>query len=70
MTEVENLNEWFLVVHTSPVLNLDDEQLFRFCQLNRELNIERTSDGDLIFMAPESGGRGSGNSELNFQFAR
>ena len=33
-----------LVVHTRPVIDMDDEQFFQFCQLNRDLRIERTAE--------------------------
>src|SRR6266480_3820589 len=44
-----------LVVHTRPVLNMDDDQFFRFCRINRDLQLERTAEGDIIIMAPEAG---------------
>ena len=47
-----------VIVHTRPVLDMDDEQFFQFCQLNRDLQIERTAEGDIVIMPPE-GGRGS-----------
>ncbi len=57
-----------LVVHTRPVINMDDEQFFQFCQLNRDLQIERTAEGDIIIMAPEAGSSGLGSSELTLAF--
>ncbi len=57
-----------LVVHTRPVLDMDDEQFFRFCQINRDLQIERTAEGDIIIMAPEAGSSGLGSSELTLAF--
>jgi Uma2 family endonuclease len=50
-----------LLVHTRPVLELDDEKLFQLCQINPEVRIERTAEGDLIFMTPEGGSSGCGN---------
>ncbi len=32
-----------LVVHTRPAIDLDEQQ---FCQLNRDLHIERTTEGE------------------------
>lgn len=46
---------------------LDGDALFEFCAANRELRIERTSDGDLIIMPPTGGETGSRNSELTIQ---
>jgi len=57
-----------LVVHTRPVINMDDEQFFRFCQLNRDLQLERTSEGDIIIRAPEAGSSGLGSSKLTVAF--
>jgi Uma2 family endonuclease len=52
-------------IHTRPVLDLsDDDRFFQFCQINNELRIERTADGDIIVMTPEGGGSGRGNSKL------
>src|SRR6266516_3216774 len=57
-----------LIIHTRPVIDMDDEQFFQFCQLNRDLRIERTAEGDIIIMAPEAGSSGRGGSELVFLF--
>jgi Uma2 family endonuclease len=49
------------VLHFGPLLKkLSDDDFFEFCQANRDLRIERTSDGDIIIMSPtgsETGGR-------------
>jgi Uma2 family endonuclease len=36
-----------------PVIHLTDDQLYALCQINQELWIERTAEGDLVIMAPE-----------------
>src|SRR5947208_2135210 len=59
-----------LVVHTRPIIDMDDEQFFQFCQLNRDLQIERTAEGDIIIMPPEAGSSGLGSSKLNARFAQ
>lgn len=53
-----------LVLHLAPVLELDDQHFFEFCQLNRDLRIERTSQGDLLIMPPTGGETGKINFEL------
>jgi Uma2 family endonuclease len=53
-----------LVIHTRPVFDMSDEQLFQFCQLNRNLQIERTADGDLIVSGPDGGSIGLGCTKL------
>ena len=45
-------------------LKMNDDEYFQFCQLNPELRIERTSDGDIIVMAPTGGKTGKQNAKL------
>src|SRR5262249_13348962 len=42
----------------------NDEEYFHFCQLNRDLRIERTSEGEIIVMAPTGGKSGQQNAKL------
>jgi len=46
------------IVHFRPVIELTEDQFFEFCQINRELRIERTAEGDLVIMPPEGGETG------------
>jgi len=46
---------------------MTDADFFRFCQLNRDWRIERTSDGDLIVMPPASSDSGHRNFSLTTQ---
>lgn len=55
-----------LEVQFDPVITMDDEQFFQFCQLNRDLRIERTATGKVIIMSPAGGETGSRNAELTF----
>jgi Uma2 family endonuclease len=48
---------------------LDDDDLFEFCAANSDLQIERTSDGELIIMPPTGGETGRRNFDLIGQFA-
>lgn len=45
-------------------LKMNDDEYFQFCQLNPELRIERTSEGDIIVMAPTGGKTGRQNAKL------
>ncbi|MBA2693179.1 MAG: Uma2 family endonuclease [Rubrobacter sp.] len=45
----------------------DDDWLFAFCQMNDELRIERTSDGELEIEMPTGGETSDRNSEINMQ---
>ena len=37
------------------VLDWSEEEFFRFCQANRELQIERTAEGEILVMSPAGG---------------
>ena len=53
-----------VVVHFEPSkLRMNNEEFFEFCQLNPELRIERTSEGDIIVMAPTGGKTGRQNAK-------
>ena len=53
-----------LVLHLEPAIRLTDEQFFEFCQLNRDLRIERTATGDLQIMSPTGSETGGANFDL------
>jgi Uma2 family endonuclease len=44
-----------ILLHLRPLIKLTDDQLFELCQINQELWIERTAEGDLVIMPPEGG---------------
>ena len=58
---------WPLVLRLKPALKLSERQFFEFCQVNGELRIERTADGELEIMPPAGSATGYRNSELNWQ---
>jgi Uma2 family endonuclease len=53
-----------LLVHLRPVIELTEDQFFEFCQINQDLRIERTAEGDLVIMPPEGGETGNRNAVL------
>jgi Uma2 family endonuclease len=53
----------------APLFELDDDQLYDFCQLNRDLDIERDAHGVLVLMAPVGGGSSARNLEVCRQLA-
>src|SRR5436190_11135774 len=65
-----SLLEQPVVVHTRHAIELDDEQFFRLCQANRDLQIERTAQGDILITAPEGGSSGRASSKLTALFDR
>ena len=44
-----------VVLHMRPAIEMDEEQFFEFCQINRGWRIERSAQGDLEVMAPTGG---------------
>ena len=57
-----------IVLTMPPALTMDDEQFFEFCQINRELRIERTSEGRIIIMPLTGGETGNRNFNIIGQF--
>lgn len=43
---------WPVVLQMRPIVELNDDQFFEFCQLNRDWRIERTAEGELVVMPP------------------
>ena len=62
MTQIYQAESAPLVVQLHPVIEMTDEQFFAFCQINRELRIERSARGELVIMSPT----GSETGERNF----
>ncbi len=56
-----------IVVQLHPVVNLSDDQLCEFCQVNRDLRIERNAQGELLIMPPAGTDMGDHNAELTTQ---
>ena len=56
-----------LVVQLAPVIELSKDQFFEFCQLNRDLRIERNAKGELLIMPPAGGETGRGNAGITAQ---
>lgn len=52
-----------------PLRKMTAQEFFEFCQLNRDLRLELTSEGDLIIMPPTGGKSGRRNSKLNLRLA-
>ena len=56
-----------MVLRTRPALEMDDEQLFEFCRINREWRIERTPEGELEIMPSTGGETSDKNAEITMQ---
>jgi Uma2 family endonuclease len=55
-----------VVLRLAPVIDMSDEQFFELCHLNRDLRLERTSQGDLVIMPPT----GSETGRMNFKLTQ
>lgn len=55
------------VLQFDPFIKMTDDQFFDFCQANRDVRIERNSQGEIIVMPPTGWETGNQNSEINFQ---
>ncbi len=49
-------------------LDIDSKEFYRFCRMNPGWRVERTAQGDVLFMAPTGGFTGHGNSRLITDF--
>ncbi len=48
-------------------LEMTDNQFFQLCQDNRDLRLERNSNGDILIMPPTGGETGNRNIEIAYQ---
>ena len=56
-----------LIVQLRPIVDMTEDQFFEFCQINRDLRIERNAQGELILMPPEGGETGDRDAEITMQ---
>jgi len=52
------------VVLNLETVNLTNEQFYRLCQVNRDLQLERTAKGELVIMPPVGGRSGNREADL------
>lgn len=57
-----------LTLHVPTTVDLTGDHFFEFCQVNRDLRIERTSQGDLLIMNPAGGETSRRNATLTAMF--
>jgi len=56
-----------VVLRINPVLEMTDDQFFGFCQLNDDLRLERTAEGDIVIMPPTGAETSNTNAEITMQ---
>ncbi|HVW29849.1 MAG TPA: Uma2 family endonuclease [Polyangiaceae bacterium] len=59
-----------LPLRVRPAAWVSDDELFELCQINRDLKIERTAEGEIIVMAPTGGATGNRNFKLTVAFGQ
>jgi len=52
-----------------PGKGMTDDEFFEFCQLNRNLKIERNAEGQIIIMSPTGGQTGTWNLEISAELS-
>jgi Uma2 family endonuclease len=67
---IQPSSEESVALRLPPGVLLSDDQLFELCRLNRELRIERTSEGDLVIMPPVGAGSSRRNARIIFQLEK
>jgi len=58
-----------VMLHMPDSLRMTDDQLLQFCAVNRELRIERTTEGDLIIMPLAGGETSRANVDISTQLS-
>lgn len=61
------VNLGHVTLRIRPAIEMTDDEFFALCQLNRDLRFERTSQGDIIIMAPTGAETGIRNSSITGQ---
>jgi Uma2 family endonuclease len=56
-----------ITLNLNPIIKLSPEQFYKLCQENPDLQLERTSQGELIVMPPTGGETGKRNVKLIVQ---
>ena len=67
---IQPSSEESVALRLPPGVHLSDDQLFELCRLNKELRIERTSEGDLVIMPPVGAGSSQRNADLIYQLKK
>ncbi|MBE9119548.1 Uma2 family endonuclease [Tychonema sp. LEGE 07199] len=56
-----------ITLNLNSIIKLTSEQFYQLCELNPDLKLERSANGELIAMPPTGGETGKRNSKLNLQ---
>jgi Uma2 family endonuclease len=61
------ISEEAVILRGPLVTSFSDEEFFQFCQDNRDLRLERTSDHEIVFMSPAGFLSSEASAEIIFQ---
>lgn len=64
---METIQSNSFVLHMPSSVEMDDEQFFQFCRINRDLRIERTAEGEIEIMPPAGWETGRRNAIVTAQ---
>ena len=57
------------ILELKPIIQLTSEEFYQLCQVNPELPLELSCNGELIIMSPVGGETGNKEADLNFQIS-
>ena len=61
------MDDFQYVIRGEMVHRMSDEEFFNLCQDNQHLRFEKTSDGEIVIMAPTGGETGRTNTNVIFE---
>jgi Uma2 family endonuclease len=56
-----------ITLNLNSIVKITSEQFYQLCEENRDLQLERNANGELIVMPPTGGETGKSNSKFNLQ---
>lgn len=57
----------YITLRLRPIIEMNDDEFFALCQLNRDLRLERTAEGDIIVLPPTGAETGNRNTSITGQ---
>lgn len=66
-SQIDNTDNYEIVLQIKPVLDMSTNEFFEFCHLNQNYRIERSAQGEIIIMPPVGGESGNRNFNLIVQ---
>ena len=64
---VRDTDEPPMILNLRPIIDLNDDELYELCRVNRDLRVERSARGELELMPPTGGETSDRNAEITTQ---